>query len=263
MIKPIKINLESNKIKLNAYFYEGIGAGNKPTLVWLHGIPGGLEEGKSELSVNLSTAGINVLRFNYQGIWGNKGEFTMSNSLKDLTAVMDFLTGKENIVKFKIDTNRIVLAGYSYGTAVALVEALYDERIKNIICIATCDYSYFGRQYMDPDSKIREFLEDAIEGIFSDKSVLKQDPHLFLKNLSENISRYDIVRHADKLLSKKILMISGIEDTVCPVEDHLLPVYRRLKELDHKNLKLEIKICGHELPLNLQEIITGWIKENL
>jgi pimeloyl-ACP methyl ester carboxylesterase len=263
MIKPIKINLVSNKIKLNAYFYEGIGKGTKPTLIWLHGIPGGREEGKSEMSINLCKSGINVLRFNYQGIWGNKGEFTMSNSLKDLTSAMDYLTGKENIGKLKIDTNRIVLAGYSYGTAIALVGALYDERIKNIICIATCDYSYFGRQFIDPYSKLREVLEDAVEGVLSDKTILKQDPYLFLKNLSDNISKYDIVKHSEKLLSKKIFMISGIDDNVCPVEDHLLPVYRRLRKLDHKNLKLIINKCGHEPPPDLQELIYGWIKESL
>ena len=263
MNEPKKLNLISNKIKLNTYFYEGTGKGNKPTLIWLHGIPGGREEGKAEMSKNLCKEGMNVLRFNYQGIWKNKGEFTMSNALKDLTAVINFLHRKENITKYKIDTGRIVYAGYSFGTAVALVGALYDERIKNIICLATCDYSYFGRQFIDPYSKIREFLEDAVEGIFSDKAIFKQDSYLFLKNLSDNISKYDIVRHAEKLLSKKIFMISGIDDNVCPVEDHLLPVYRRLRELDHKNLKLEIIKCGHEPPANLMELILGWVKENI
>lgn len=260
---PKKINLISNKIKLNAYFYEGIGKGNKPTLIWLHGIPGGREEGKAEMSIKLSEEGLNILRFNYQGIWGNKGEFTMSNSLKDLTAIINFLYRKDNITKYKIDTGRIVYAGYSYGTAIALVGALSDDRIKNIICIATCDYSYFGRQFIDPYSKIREFLEDAVEGVFSDKTILKQNPYLFLKNLSDNISKYDIVRHAEKLLSKKILMISGIDDNICPVEDHLFPVYRRLRELEHKNLKLEINKCGHEPPPDLHDMISGWIKENV
>jgi len=263
MNTPKKINLISNKIKLNAYFYEGIGKGNKPTLIWLHGIPGGREEGKVEMSIKLSKEGLNVLRFNYQGIWRNKGEFTMSNSLIDLTAIINFLNRKENFTRFKIDTSRLVFAGYSFGTAVALVGALYDERIKNIICIATCDYSYFGRQFMDPYSKIREFLEDAVEGVFSDKTIFKQDPYLFLKNLSDNISKYDIVKHAEKLLSKKILMISGIDDNLCPVEDHLLPVYRRLRELEHKNLKLEINKCGHEPPPDLHDKISGWIKENV
>lgn len=263
MNEPKKINLVNSDIKLNAYFYEGTGKGNKPTLIWIHGIPGGREEGKAEMSKNLCKEGINVLRFNYQGIWDNKGEFTMSNALKDLTAVINFLYKKDNITKYKIDTGRIVYAGYSFGTAVALVGALYDERIKNIICLATCDYSYFGRQFIDPYSKIREFLEDAVEGVFSDKTIFKQDPYLFLKNLSDNISKYDIVRHAEKLLSKKIFMISGIDDNVCPMEDHLLPVYRRLRELDHKYLKLEIIKCGHEPPANLMELILGWVKENI
>lgn len=263
MSKRETVNFISNGVKLNAYFFHGNGRGNKPTVIWLHGIPGGREEGKSKLAEDLCKSGINVLRFNYQGIWGNKGEFTLVSSLNDLTCAMDFLTKKENTSKYNIDTGRIILAGYSYGTAVALAGALYDERIENIICIALCDYSYFGRQYMDPYSKLKEFLEEAVDGVFSDKTIFKQDPHFFLNNLKDNTARYDIVRHAEKLLSKKILMISGLDDTICPVEDHLLPVYRRLKELEHKNLKMKINNCGHEPPGDLTETISEWIDENV
>lgn len=263
MYNPEKINFNSNGIRMNAYFCHGHGKGKKPTLIWLHGIPGGPENGKTELTKELCKSGMNVLRFNYQGIWGIKGEFTLMNSLNNLKDAISFLTGKDNTSKYSIDVSKIVLAGYSYGTAVALAGALYDERIENIICIALCDYSYFGRQYMDPYSKLREFLEEAIEGVFSDRTFLKQDPYLFLNNLKDNIVKYDIVRHADKLLSKKILMISGIDDTVCPVEDHLFPLYRRLRELEHKNLKMEINKCGHEPPPDLHGIISRWINENV
>lgn len=261
MRRPEKIDIISNRIKLNAYFYAGMGKGSRPTLIWLHGIPGGFEEGKSELAINLSKAGINVLRFNYQGLWGNEGKFIFTNSIKDLSAVNDFINNKENVKKYKIDTARILFAGYSYGTAVVLAGALYDERIENIICIANCDYSYFGRQFIDPNSKIRQFLDDAVKGVFSNKEIFKQDPSIFLKKLSENTGKYDIVKHAEKLLSRKILMISGIEDNMCPVEDHLLPVYRRLRELGHKYLKMEIRKCGHEPPANLQKIILNRIKD--
>ncbi|MCB0727678.1 MAG: acetylxylan esterase [Ignavibacteriae bacterium] len=260
MNKSVKINIISENVKLNSYFYEGEGKGNKPTLIWLHGIPGGKEEGKSEFAINLNKAGINVLRFNYQGIWGIKGEFILGNALKDLKAVFDFLTKKENISKYKIDTKKIVTAGYSYGTAVAMIGALYDERIQNIICIALCDYSYLGREFMNPSSKIREFLENAVDGVFSDKKIYKQDPHLFLRNLSDNVAKYDIVRHAERLLHKRILMISGFNDEVCPVEDHLFPVYRRLRELEHKNLTAIIKECNHAPPPDLEKLILKWIK---
>lgn len=261
MTKPVKINLNSNKIKLNAYFYHGAGKGIKPTIVMLQGIPGGREDGNPEMSVKLRKAGANVLRFNYQGAWGFKGEFILGNALKDLSAVIDFLTKKENTAKFQIDSKKIIFVGYSYGTAIALIGALNDERIKNIVCVANCDYSYFGREFMDPHSSIREFLEDAIEGVFSDKEFLKQDPYLFLRNLSENISKYDIVRHAEKLLSKRIFMVSGFNDEICPVEIHLLPVYRKLRELGHENLKIEINNCDHAQPLNIAEMITEWVND--
>ena len=261
MKKPEKIYFHSNDINLKAYFYHGIGIGFKPTIIWLHGIPGSIENGKSDIAKNLCKSGINVFRFNYQGIWGNKGKFTLVNSIKDLSGAMDFLTDKENIGRFKIDKNKIVLTGYSYGTAVAMAGALYDKRFKNIICIAVCDYSYFGREYLYEHSKIKEFIKEAINGVFSDKKIFNQKSDLFLNCLKENENKYDIVRHASNLKNKRILLISGIDDNVCPVEDHLLPVYRKLRELKHKNLKMEILKCGHEPPPDMTDIISDWIKE--
>ena len=81
----------------------------------MHGNPGGKEEGKSPLGLELSNNGINVVRFNYRGLWGTDGIFTMGNNLEELESVIKFLLLPNSVESFNIDTSRIIIGGYSNG----------------------------------------------------------------------------------------------------------------------------------------------------
>ena len=86
-----KINISCDEVALNAFIYEATGETNKPTIIWMPGNPGGKEEGKSPLALELTKNGINVVRFNYRGLWGTDGTFTMGNNLEELKDVLEFL----------------------------------------------------------------------------------------------------------------------------------------------------------------------------
>jgi uncharacterized protein len=260
--QAVEIEFISEGKKLNTYFYKGIGTESRSTLLWLHGIPGRKEEGKSQWAKELNQKGINVLIFNYRGLWGNEGEFNLGNAVKDLSNAMDLLTSENMRAKYKIDTTQIFVGGFSFGSYTALVGSMYDERINKIIGISLCDNSYFGRQLMDPNSKIRDFLE--VDDLFLPNGIIKQDKDIFIKDLTDNIYKYDFVAQADRFRNKQLYFFAGIDDSVCPIEDHLIPFYRRLKELDHKYLEVTIEICDHglncETPITMTEILTKWIK---
>jgi len=257
-----KIDFKSNNINLNAYFYKGTGNKKKPTVVWLQGNPGGHEDGTNPWSVDLAKKGVNIFRFNYEGLWGNEGKFNFTNSLLNLKSAVDFLNKKINSELYQIDTKNLIFGGFSFGSSVAFVGAMYDKRIKNIVAVSLCDHGYFGRQFMDPYSKIREFLEQVTKQIFLPDGVVSQEKEIFVKDLTDNLDRYDFVQHAEKLLKKKILIISGYNDEVCPVEDHLLPLYRKLKMLGHKDLKVIINDCAHVPEVDLAEVFLNHIKES-
>lgn len=259
-----QVDLVSEGVKLNAYLYEGAGKYNKPTVIWLHGNPGSKEEGTSEWTRDLAKSGINVLRFNYRGLWGNKGEFTLTHAIEDLYNTIDFLTQPDHSVKYRIDTNRLIIGGFSFGTAVGLTGAVYDDRIDDVVCISPCDHSFFGRQFMDPDSEYREFLEQAMDELFLPNGILPQDREIFIRDLTNHINRNNMVKHAEKLLSKRLLVIAGYNDLICPVEDHWFPLYRELMKLDHPNLRIKINDCPHSCdpPLPLAKIISEWIQGN-
>jgi len=261
----VEIEFISEGTKLNTYFYKGVGEESMPTLLWLHGNPGSKEEGKSKWAEELNQQGINVLKFNYRGLWGNEGEFSLGNAVKDLSNAMDLLSSEQMRTKYRIDTTQIYVGGNSFGSSTALVGAMYDERINKIMGTALCDHSYFGRQFMDPNSQIRSFLENVTENLFLPNGIIKQDKDIFIKDLTDNIYKYDFVAQADKFTNKQLYFFTGLNDNVCPVEDHLIPFYRKLKELDHKYLEVIIEICDHglncETPLTIAEILTNWIKK--
>ncbi len=144
-ITPVKIDLYSNGNKLNADFYQASGEAKHPTLILLHGMPGG-EGDLFGLGKKLSPLGINVLVFNFQGTWSSEGEFSFDSSMEDVGTAINFLRNKDNIERFNIDTSNIVVAGYSYGGAMALTGAIYNSEIKRIISIAGADESVFGRK---------------------------------------------------------------------------------------------------------------------
>lgn len=129
-IAPIKIDLYSNGNKLNADFYQVSGEEKYPTMILLHGYPGG-EGDQFGLGKKLSLLGINILVFNFQGTWSSEGKFSFESSMKDIGAAIKYLNMKENIEIFNIDTSNIIVAGHSLGGAMALTAAIYNFQWRN------------------------------------------------------------------------------------------------------------------------------------
>jgi dipeptidyl aminopeptidase/acylaminoacyl peptidase len=260
-----KINLFSEGVQLNASFYRGNGMGEKPTLLWLHGNPGSKETGATRWAQELNKVGINVLIFNYRGLWGNEGLFSLGNATEDLSNAMDLLTSESFQEQYSIDTSRIYVGGNSFGSSAALIGALHDTRITKVIAIALCDHSYFGREFMNPHSQIRSFLEEAIDGLFLPNGLLNQDGQIFIDDLINHNYKYDFVAQADKLQNKELYLFVGVDDQVCPVEDHFFPLYRSLRSMDHKNVEVMVEQCDHGLKgdpsFTISEIITKIINQ--
>ena len=50
-----QVEVTSEGVQLNAYYYEAEGIGLKPTLIWMHGLPGRKETGELQLAIELNT----------------------------------------------------------------------------------------------------------------------------------------------------------------------------------------------------------------
>ena len=260
-ITPVKVDLYSNGNKLNADFYNASGGDKQPTLILLHGFPG--EEGDLfGLGKKLSSSGINVLVFNFQGTWSSEGVFSFETSMEDIGNAIKFLNKKDNIEKYNIDTTNIIVAGHSFGGAMALTEAIYNPEIKRIISIAGADESVFGRKMLTDDS-FRTMFNQILKESESPEGPInfKSDHEKWLSNLD----KFDQVKHAESLVDRDILFIGGWQDDDIVLEEHILPLYRKLQELKSDKIQICVFDSDHgfgNVREELAETIYNWIMIN-
>lgn len=255
---PAKVDLYSNGNKLNADLYKASGGDKYPTLILLHGFPGG-EGDPFGLGKKLSSSGINVLIFNFQGTWSSEGVFSFESSMEDIGSAIKFLNKKDNIGKYKIDTANIIVAGYSLGGAMALTGAIYNPDIKRIISIAGADESVFGKKMLTDDS-FRTMFEQMIKASESPEGPIKFDSSKY-KWLS-NLDKFDQVKHAESLVDRDILFISGWQDNNVILEEHILPLYRKLQELGSDKIQICVFDSNHgfgNVGEELTETVHNWI----
>ncbi|MBE0676393.1 MAG: prolyl oligopeptidase family serine peptidase [Bacteroidales bacterium] len=253
---PIKIDLICNGNKLNAFFYPSEKDYSSPTLILLLGYPGN-QNFPLGLGEKLSPLGINVLAFNYQGTWNSEGDFSFESSMQDAGSAIKFLKKKETIEKFKVDTSNIILGGYSYGGGMALNAAIYNPEIRKIISIAGADESVFGRKML-ADQNYRNVREQMLFKSFYPNGPIKGDFEAVITFWLSNLDRYDLVLNADSLKDKDILLIGGWDDTGVVIEEHIIPLYRKLQYLDANQLEVMIFNTDHSFQ-NVREELTETI----
>ncbi|TVR67117.1 MAG: alpha/beta fold hydrolase [Gemmatimonadales bacterium] len=238
-------SFESEGVELKAYFHHASDEAPRAVAIYLQGNPGGPLPASSVVADELTSANVAVLRFNYRGLWGNGGDFMLTNAIGDLNAAVDFLSAPETMERFGLPPSPILVIGYSFGTAVGLIGARDDDRIAGVVSLAPCDHGYFGAEIPNPDSKIRDFLDETRESLFGENGVIDQDGAIFMDDLAENAARYSFTRDAEALLGKKLLFIVGLDDQVCYAEDHFFPLYRELKALSHPALDVRVLETDH------------------
>ncbi len=80
----------------------------------------------------LAQESIATLRFNFRGVGRSEGEHEEGvGEQTDVSAALDFLQSAEGV-----DKGRLGLAGYSFGTKVAMPVALRDERVRAVALVS-------------------------------------------------------------------------------------------------------------------------------
>jgi len=261
--KVVDVNLISDGNKLNAHMYLPDSNYTSHTLVMLHGYPGG-EGDPLGLGKALSSLGIKVLVFNYQGTWSSEGTFSFENSMEDIGAAISFLKNKINSEKYNIDTSNIIVAGYSFGGAMALTAAIYNPEIKRIISIAGADESVFGRKMLT-DKSFRSMFEQMLKASESPEGPIKCDIKSQIEVWLSNLDKYDQVKHANLIMERDILFVGGWRDYSVVLEEHILPLYRKLQELRSDKIQICVFDTDHSfrnVREELTETIYYWIMIN-
>ena len=68
-----------------------------------------------------------------------------------------------------------------------------------------------------------------------------------------------------ELMNRDIMFLGGWNDKSCVVEEHILPLFRKLQELEAENIKIKVFETDHRFSNvrdDLADIIINWIKKS-
>ena len=173
-----------------------------PTVILLHGFPGN-QSSPLGLAEKLNAAGFNILVFNYQGSYLSEGTFSFDNCIDNVGTALNFLLDPGNQAQFNIDTSKIVVCGYSFGGTIAIESAMYNDKIRNIISIGNDDHSVSLKK-VAADSTYRKGYTQFIAKSFGPEGPFRGDLKAQMELYLQNIDRYDLVKNAEKLKTKKV-----------------------------------------------------------
>lgn len=263
---PADITIDRSGMLLKGKFYVSEGKESFPTVILLHGFPGN-EIDVLGLGNKLSQAGINALTFNYSGTYQSQGQWNFENTLKDIQAAFNFLHQPENISKYRIDTTRIYLGGWSYGGGMALTYAANHPEINSVFSIAGTDHGEFFREYIrNPD--MQKMIDEMFAGLTAPEGPVRfakgATPREIAETGIDKMNPTLYLRKSTSLLAQKdILLIGGWDDTKITIDQFILPLYRALKNEKAKNVRIVAFQDDHAFSnsrAELAQTIIEWIK---
>jgi pimeloyl-ACP methyl ester carboxylesterase len=267
----LDITIDRNGIILKGRFYVPDGDGIFPTVILLHGFPGG-EKDVLGIGNKLSNSGFNAITFNFSGTYKSQGEYSWENCLKDIKAVYAFINHPENIHRYKIDTAFIIIGGYSNGGGMAITYAATHPEIKAVFSIAGTDLGEFLNEYTS-NPETQRMLDNAYARLSAPTGPIRFAKGGTLKEMIEmNFIALNPTFHLKKcaplLAERDILLIGGWDDYFGSVEnavidDFILPFYRNLQKVNAKLVKIIAFQDDHSFRKSREDIaneIIEWIK---
>lgn len=195
--KELIINIKGDTIA--GYAFIAKGKTLKETIILVAGYPG--NDNNFDIAQKLRRNGKNVISFNHRGAWGSQGTYSYSNCLEDIEKLIKYLSKEKVATALRIDTNKFVLLGRSYGGGIALIKGSKLNTVSKIIAISTANYGEIMRKYtsLDELSSFKKYMKKQI--------MMNHDIDSFLQELLDNKIEYSITHHKDKLAKKPVLLI--------------------------------------------------------
>ena len=239
--------------------YMAQGKGPHPTVLLLHGFPGG--DCNSDLAPIFRRAGWNCVWFHYRGFEGSEGTYSSFTMLvEDVAEALKFLREEKKAAEWRIDSRRIVLVGHSFGGAVALAAAAQDPEIRSVVSIAAYNPVWTARRAKDP-----EIAKGIAAWLDQEKFMIRKIPGeaLVQQALAKGES-LDMLQGVPALCTKSLLLIGARRDEMAPLDKHHEPLVRALREQKASNLSEIMLDTDHNFSdrrIALAEALLSWLEE--
>jgi alpha-beta hydrolase superfamily lysophospholipase len=241
------VHLQVDGLDIAGQLYLPDSSGPYLTVAICHGLPARIkapdEAGYAELAEKICRAGIAAFIFNFRGTGYSGGNLDMNGWPRDLTAVIDYLTGR-------VETKSLVLLGFSAGAAVSVWVGAADDRVAAVAaCACPAEFTMFNCE------NIAEVITHFRElGVIRDEA--------FPASAETWLQGFLTVRTIDRvagLAPRPLLLVHGTEDDVVDVGQA-----RRLYERAGEPKKLiVVEGVGHRLRHDEGSMtaVIDWLKE--
>ncbi|MEV7968913.1 alpha/beta fold hydrolase [Sphaerisporangium sp. NPDC088356] len=126
---------DDQHVTLDTTFFPPAGGGKAPAVLLAHGF-GGSKRSVRDEAVRLAQAGYAVLTWSARGFGASTGQIALNSpdyEVKDVRQLIDWVAKRPEVLLDSAGDPRLGMAGGSYGGAITLMAAAYDNRIDAIV----------------------------------------------------------------------------------------------------------------------------------
>ncbi|MET8862603.1 CocE/NonD family hydrolase [Nonomuraea sp. NPDC004580] len=126
---------DDQRVELDTTFFPPPEGGKAPVILLAHGF-GGSKQSMRDQAVRLAQQGYGVLTWSARGFGRSGGQIALNSpdyEVKDVKQLIDWLAKRPDVQLDAAGDPRVGIAGGSYGGAIALMTAAYDQRVDAIV----------------------------------------------------------------------------------------------------------------------------------
>ncbi len=261
-MEPVSIEFISEGASVHGRFFPAIGAAEPTTLLF---VPGWGIDDDLGLGPLLAEKGINFFTFNPRGVHTSEGIHTHPGTLQDIAAALQWLRQAQVQMRFKVDTARIVLGGYSYGGGMAVAYTARDTSVRRVISVAGNDHGEFARE-LQRNSFFADGFRSWLLSTRAPEGWARFDLEANLQELFDHPDIYGLRENAAKLTDRSLLILGGWEDKGPTIDQYLLPLYRALKSAGARDVTFIVYHTDHSFGNVRQRLasdIGDWLLRDL
>jgi len=247
----VGLTVPGHAAEMDATLYLAGGGGTHGTVLLLHGLPG--YEQNADLAQSIRRTGWNVLIFHYRGSWGSGGTFSQSSAIEDAADAVKFLRDPAIAAKYRIDRQRLVVIGHSFGGFLAGYEGCHDTGIAAVAMIAAVN---LGRINADPEQRdIRikrwETQMHPLPGTSARELFAEAERHP---------KDWDYVQCADALRGRPVLLLEADDQNRADMQA-LAAAMRQKGALDLTETPVATDHSFSDSRIALQAIVVAWLQK--
>ena len=219
----------------------------------------------SGMGALLSARRVNVLLINFRGVQQSAGRFSYANAIDDLGFAWRWLREPANRARYKLDPSKLILAGNSFGGAVAMVYAARDTTVTRIISIVGADHGVLARR-LDADTAYMSSIRSRLAEAEAPRGPVRFSAPAMVDEMRRREHDNDLVRLAPNFDHRAVLLIGGWDDMTAPIERDILPVYRALTARAGADAVILAYPAGHSLLTQRERVaddIVAWLTKRL